>query len=61
MPTPALLAHCKREAFQGVWRLILDDEFWHAYEHGVVVDFADSVRHRLYPRVFSYSADYPEK
>ncbi|KZV64559.1 hypothetical protein PENSPDRAFT_561883, partial [Peniophora sp. CONT] len=60
-PTPALLAHCKREAFHGVWRLILDDDFRRAYEHGIVVDCADGVRRRLYPRIFTYSADYPEK
>jgi hypothetical protein len=33
----------------------------HAYEHGVVVECADLILRRLYPRLFTYSADYPEK
>ena len=44
-----------------VWELILDDEFLHAYEHGIVISCADGVSRRIYPRIFTYSADYPEK
>ena len=60
-PKPTLLAHCRQELFQGVWRLILDDEFRQACEHGMVVDCIDGIRRRIYPRLFTYSADYPEK
>ena len=56
-----LLAHCRRELFQGCWRIILDDEFMEAYEHGIVILCGDGIRHRIYPRIFFYSADYPEK
>lgn len=57
-----VLTHCRREIFQSAWKILLDDpEFMHAYHHGIVVDCADGVRRRLYPRLFTYSADYPEK
>ncbi|TFY53731.1 hypothetical protein EVG20_g9986 [Dentipellis fragilis] len=59
--TPALLAHCKRELFHGVWRIVLDEEFRQACKHGIVVTCKDGIRRRLYPRIFTYSADYPEK
>ncbi|CDO74305.1 hypothetical protein BN946_scf184839.g11 [Trametes cinnabarina] len=59
--TPQLLAHCRRELFHGAWACLLDAEFLHAYEHGMIIDCIDGVRHRIYPRIFTYSADYPEK
>ncbi|KAL7281058.1 hypothetical protein ACG7TL_004360 [Trametes sanguinea] len=60
-PSANLLTHCRRELFHGQWACVIDDEFVHAYEHGIVVDCIDGVRRRLYPRIFTYSADYPEK
>ena len=44
-----------------VLNVILDDEFLEAYEHGIVLKCADGVTRRVYPRLFTYSADYPEK
>jgi len=44
-----------------IWGIILDDEFVHAYKYGVVVECFDGVKRRIYPRIFTYSADYPEK
>lgn len=46
---------------QNVWRQILDDEFIHSYQHGFVMPCLDGVWRRFYPRIFTYSADYPEK
>ena len=60
-PTPVLLTHSRRELFHGVWRRLLDPEFCHSYEHGVVVTCADGIVRRVFPRIFTYSADYPEK
>ncbi|KIO20788.1 hypothetical protein M407DRAFT_219893, partial [Tulasnella calospora MUT 4182] len=58
----ATLRHCKRELFQAVWkRLVMDPDFLHAYQHGVVIDCADGITRRIYPCIFTYSADYPEK
>jgi hypothetical protein len=59
--TKPLLAHCKRELWHKAWDVTLDEEFIHAYEHGVVVECADGVTRRLFPRIFTYTADYPER
>lgn len=44
-----------------VWRSLLDDNFLEAYQHGIVLRSADGILRRVYPRIFTYSADYPEK
>jgi Plavaka transposase len=46
---------------QAIWNLLLDDDFVHAYEHGIVIECGDGVTRRVYPCFFTYSADYPEK
>lgn len=46
---------------QQIWLLLLDKEFMEAYEHGILIECADGVIRRLFPRIFTYSADYPEK
>lgn len=60
-PSDALMTHCFREFFHAQWKTIIDDEFIDAYAHGMVVLCADGVQRRVYPRIFTYSADYPEK
>jgi hypothetical protein len=57
----ALHAHCRRDLFHECWKHLLDAEFVHAYRHGVVILCPDGVYRRVYPRIFTYSADYPEK
>lgn len=46
---------------QKIWLLILDDDFMHAYKHGILLVCGDGILRRIFPRVFTYSADYPEK
>jgi len=46
---------------QAVWKHLLDEEFRHAYKYGMVVRCSDGVERRVFPRIFTYSADYPEK
>ncbi|KAG2739979.1 hypothetical protein P692DRAFT_20756128 [Suillus brevipes Sb2] len=53
--------HCKRELMQAIWKLLLDEDFMHAYEHGIVIRCGDGITRRVFPRFFTYSADYPEK
>lgn len=53
--------HCHREFTHEQWRILLDDEFLDAYENGIVVECPDGIKRRFYPRIFTYSADYPEK
>jgi len=55
------MAHCRRELMQAIWKYMLDDDFIHAMIYGVVVICYDGVKRRIYPRIFTYSADYPEK
>jgi Plavaka transposase len=60
-PNDAFMAHCHRQLFHEQWKIILDDEFMEAYQHGIVVVCCDGITRRFYPRIFTYSADYPEK
>lgn len=61
-PSRALLTHCRRELFQAVQTVLLNDpEFQHTYKNGIVVKCIDGIVRRLFPRIFTYSADYPEK
>jgi len=59
--TADTLTHLRRELIQAVWRILLDDDFMDAYENGIVIMFPDGILRRLFPRFFTYSADYPEK
>ncbi|KAG2745189.1 hypothetical protein P692DRAFT_201868719 [Suillus brevipes Sb2] len=54
-------AHCHREMFHGCWDVLLDEDFLNTYRHGIVVKCADGILRRVFPRIFTYSADYPEK
>ena len=56
-----IITHCRRELMHAIWKFILNDEFVHAYKFGMVTMCADGVERRIYPRIFTYSADYPEK
>jgi len=56
-----LMTHCRRELMHGVWKFLLDADFIHAYKCGIVVKCVDGIERRVYPRFFTYSADYPEK
>lgn len=55
------MTHCQRELFHEQWRILLDDAFIEAYCHGIVVTCYDGQQRRFYPRILTYSADYPEK
>jgi len=61
LPGDPLFTHCHRELFHAQWKDLLDDEFIHAYKHGMVFVCGDNIKRRLFPRIFTYSADYPEK
>ncbi|KAF9539268.1 hypothetical protein CPC08DRAFT_651222 [Agrocybe pediades] len=55
------ITHLKRDLMHAVWDLLLDAEFMEAYQNGIVITCADGVTRRIFPRIFTYSADYPEK
>lgn len=56
-----MLTFLRREVMHAVWLLLLDDDFMEVYVNGIVIEFNDSVKRRVFPRFFTYSADYPEK
>ncbi|KAJ3544767.1 hypothetical protein NMY22_g2665 [Coprinellus aureogranulatus] len=56
-----IVTHCQRELFHQQWKHLLDEEFVQAYCHGIVVECNDGAKRRFYPRILTYSADYPEK
>ncbi|KAG9120845.1 hypothetical protein FRC07_003499 [Ceratobasidium sp. 392] len=60
-PSESLLTHLRRELMHAVWSELIDEAFVDAWKNGVVVDCADGVRRRVFPRIMTYSADYPEK
>ncbi|KAF9643153.1 hypothetical protein BDM02DRAFT_3192107 [Thelephora ganbajun] len=60
-PSDETITHCKRELIHVVWTLILNAAFMMAYEFGILVCFADKIVCRVFPHLFAYMADYPEK
>lgn len=56
-----ILTHCQHKLMYAVWKLLLDDEFIHAYKYGIVVRCPDGIYLWIYPQIFTYSADYSEK
>ncbi|KAG2741806.1 hypothetical protein P692DRAFT_201726163 [Suillus brevipes Sb2] len=60
-PSADFIAHCHRELYHAQWKILLDDEFIEACKHGIVICCCDGIERRFYPRIFTYSADYPEK
>jgi hypothetical protein len=46
---------------QAIWHLLLDDDFVSAYAHGFLIICGDGVKHQVFPWIFTYVADYPEK
>jgi hypothetical protein len=54
------MAHCRRELLHEQWKILLDEDFLHAYQYGLVVE-CDGATCRFFPRIFTYSADYQEK
>ena len=56
-----ILTHCCWELMHAVWRLLLDDDFLHAYIYGIIICCANGIEQQVYPQIFTYSDDYPEK
>ncbi|TFK28673.1 hypothetical protein FA15DRAFT_570177, partial [Coprinopsis marcescibilis] len=61
LPPAEFMTHCSREIFQAQWALLLDDNLVKAMTDGIVLMCHDNIERRFYPRIFTYSADYPEK
>ncbi|KIJ23071.1 hypothetical protein M422DRAFT_276426 [Sphaerobolus stellatus SS14] len=59
--TSAIITHCWRELFHAMIKLLLDPAFVYAWKHGIVVKCYDGITRQIYFRLFTWSADYPEK
>src|SRR5882757_5496471 len=55
------MSYCHRELTHEQWKLLLDDEFLHAYEHCLPTKCCDGIKRQFYPRILTYSCDYKEK
>ncbi|TFK17859.1 hypothetical protein FA15DRAFT_732967 [Coprinopsis marcescibilis] len=55
------LSFLNREVFHEQWSILLDEELKDAIENGIVLMCHDGVLRCFYIRIFTYSADYPEK
>jgi hypothetical protein len=60
-PSSPFMTHCHREFMHEQWKVLLDDDFIEAWKHGIIICSCDGTKRRFYPRIFTYSADYPEK
>ncbi|KAF9493424.1 hypothetical protein BDN71DRAFT_1483520 [Pleurotus eryngii] len=56
-----ILTHLKHELMHAVWVILLSAEFIEAYIYSIVLECYDGVKRRIFPHIFTYSADYPEK
>ncbi|KAG6839533.1 hypothetical protein C0991_001814 [Blastosporella zonata] len=56
-----ILTHCQRELMHAVWNFLFDDDFLYACQYGMIIKCVNGVEHCVYPCLFTYSADYPEK
>jgi Plavaka transposase len=55
------LTFLKCDLMQSIWMLLLDNDFIHTYTHGLETKCVNGIVRQIYPRLFTYSADYPEK
>ncbi|KAG8698606.1 hypothetical protein FRC12_008574 [Ceratobasidium sp. 428] len=60
-PSSSLLTYLRRELMHAVLHELLDAEFLQAWQHGIKIKCADGIERRVFPRIFTYSADYPER
>ena len=61
LPSKPVQTHCKREVMHAIWELLLDEEFMKAYKEGLIITCGDGITWKVFPRLFTYSANYPEK
>ena len=61
MPSGAFFSHIAREVFHAQWSILLDEDLVRAMKNGERVLCPDGKPRLFFPRVFTYSADYPEK
>jgi hypothetical protein len=61
LPTDELFRYCKKELFHAQWSVLLSRDLKDAMRDGMVIVCPDGQQRCFYPRIMTYSADYPEK
>lgn len=61
LPYADLAKYCSRLLFHQQWSILLDRDLLDAMKDGIVLLCPDGKRRCFYPRIFTYSADYPEQ
>ncbi|TEB04127.1 hypothetical protein FA13DRAFT_1575394, partial [Coprinellus micaceus] len=61
LPTDDLFRYCKKELFHAQWSVLLSRDLKDAMRNGMVIVCPDGQQRCFYPRIMTYSADYPEK
>jgi hypothetical protein len=61
-PVKAEVLHfLKVDLMQKIWLLMLNEDFVDAYACGTLITCSDGVKCQIFPQIFTYAADYPEK
>ncbi|TEB04049.1 hypothetical protein FA13DRAFT_1807685 [Coprinellus micaceus] len=55
-----LKVYCKKELFHAQWSVLLSRDLKDAMRNGMVIVCPDGQQRCFYPRIMTYSADYPE-
>lgn len=62
LASASMITHLKRELMHSVLLIVLlNPAFIEAYRDGILVKCVDHILRRFFPRLITYSADYPEK
>ncbi|KAH9025567.1 hypothetical protein EDB84DRAFT_1564035 [Lactarius hengduanensis] len=60
-PSPEVETHCKRDLMHAMWNHLMDEAFTEGYTQGLVIRCTDGTERNFFPRIITYTADYPEK
>lgn len=51
----------RREIPHAIYAKMFDEDFMRAYRDGIILMCGDAIIRSMHPRLFTWSADYPEK
>ncbi|KAF5348418.1 hypothetical protein D9757_014394 [Collybiopsis confluens] len=60
-PTEAVMTFMRREIPHAIYAELFDKDFMNAYRDGIILRCGNKVTRSMFPCLFTWSADYPEK
>ncbi|KAF5343015.1 hypothetical protein D9757_014587 [Collybiopsis confluens] len=60
-PADKILTFMRREIPHAIYAKLFDEEFMKAYRDGIILTCGNNLTYCMFPRLFTWSADYPEK